>query len=313
MRVFVAGATGAVGRPLVKKLVENGHEVTGTTRSAEKAETLRALGAEPAVVDALDKQAVKRAVEATRPDVIVHELTAIDSIGSNMRRFDRAFAATNRLRTEGTDNLLAAANGARFVAQSFAPWMAARTGAMIKTEDDPSATEAPHGVEETLAAMLYLERKVTDYGGLVLRYGGFYGPGTSMAPGGEQYEAIRTRKLPVVGDGGGIMSLIHIEDAAEATAIAVERGEPGIYYIVDDDPAPVRDVVPFVAEIAGAKPPRHIPGWVGRIVAGEAAMAMMTELRGASNEKAKRELGWSPRHASWRDGFKARAGVASPA
>jgi 2-alkyl-3-oxoalkanoate reductase len=304
MRVFVAGATGAIGRPLIEMLVANGHDVTGTTRSSAKADMLRALGAEPAIVDALNRDEVKRAVDTAQPDVIVHELTAIQGIGSNMRRFDRYFTATNRLRTQGTDNLLAAANGARFVAQSFAPWVAQRAGGPIKTEEDPSATEAPPGVQETLAAILYLEEKVTDYGGLILRYGGFYGPGTSMAPGGEQYEAVRKRRLPVVGDGGGIMSLVHIEDAAEATAIAVERGAPGLYNIVDDEPAPVREWLPALAQAAGAKPPRHVPAWLGRLAGGQEGIAMMTQIRGASNAKAKRELGWTPRHASWREGFR---------
>ena len=315
MRVFVAGATGALGRRLVPKLVAGGHEVTGTTRSADKARALERMGAEPVVVDALDRDAVVRAIEAAAPDVVVHELTAIDAIGSNMRRFDRAFAATNRLRTEGTDNLLAGARGAgaRVVAQSFAGWPFARTGGRIKTEEDPLDTHPPHGVRETLAAIRHLEEAVTAYGGIVLRYGGFYGPGTSLEPGGEQYEAVRNRRFPVVGDGAGIMSLIHVDDAADATVLAIEHGAPGIYNIVDDDPAPVREVLPRLAEIAGARPPRHVPGWLGRIVAGEAAMAMMTEVRGASNGKARRELGWTPRHASWRDGLKDQGGVASTA
>ena len=307
MRVFVAGATGAIGRPLVAKLVERGHEVVGTTRSESRAGELRALGAEPSVVDALDATAVKLAVEEARPDVIVHELTAIEGIGSNMRRFDEAFAATNRLRTEGLDNLLAAARsvGARFVAQSFAAWTYERTGDWVKDEDAPFDPNPPKGVRETHAAIRYLEQQVLDYGGIVLRYGGFYGPGTSMDPGGEQFEAIRKRRFPVVGDGAGMMSLIHVDDGAAASVLAVEHGEPGIYNIVEDDPKPVRELVPLLAESAGAKPPRHLPGWLARIVAGEAAMAMMTSARGASNEKAKRELGWQPRHPSWRGGFAA--------
>ena len=313
MRVFLAGATGVIGRPLVAQLVDRGHIVTATTRSDAKAGALRELGAEPVVVDALDKDAVRRAVEAARPDVIVHELTAIDSVGTNMRRFDEAFAATNRLRTEGTDNLLAAANGARFVAQSFAGWPYKPVGGPIKTEEDPLEEIGAKGMRKTLAAIRYLEQRVTDYGGIVLRYGGFYGPGTNMEPGGEAYEAIRNRRLPVVGDGGGIMSFIHVDDAAEATVLAIEEGEPGIYNVVDDDPAPAREVVPSLAEVAGAKPPRHLPGWLVRIAGGEAAMVMLTEARGASNAKAKRELGWAPRHASWREGFKERSGVASMA
>src|SRR4051794_21189269 len=300
MRVFVAGATGALGRRLVPKLAERGHEVFGTTRSAAKQDELRALGAEPVVVDALDKQAVATAVSEATPDVIVHELTAIESIPSNMRRFDRAFAATNRLRTEGTDNLLAAAGEARFVAQSYAGWPFARTGGPVKTEDDPLEPDPPAGLRETLAAIRHLEARVTEAGGLVLRYGGFYGPGTSLGAGGEQVEMVRRRRFPVVGDGGGVWSFVHIDDAAEATAIAVERGAPGIYNIVDDEPAPVREWLPALAEAAGAKPPHHVPAWLGRIAAGPAGIAMMTEIRGASNAKARRDLGWVPAHASWR-------------
>ena len=305
MRVFVAGATGALGRPLVAKLVERGHEVIGTTRSESKAQELRALGAEPVILDALDKDAVARAIRDARPDVIVHELTAIDSIPSNMRRFDRAFAATNRLRTEGTDNLLAAANGARIVAQSYAGWPFARTGGPVKTEDDPLDPSPPPGLRETHAAIRHVEQRVLEAGGLVLRYGGFYGPGTSISDGGESLEMVKKRRFPVIGDGGGVWSFVHIEDAAEATAIAVERGAPGVYNIVDDEPAPVREWLPYLAEASGAKPPRHVPAWLGRIAGGEAGIAMMTEIRGASNEKAKRELGWTPRHATWREGFRA--------
>ena len=305
MRVFVAGATGALGRRLVPLLAEKGHEVTGTTRTEGKAALLEELGAIPVVLDALDRDAVVETLGELDPDVVVHQLTAIDAIGSNMRRFDHAFAATNRLRTEGTDNLLAGAPHARFIAQSYAGWPFARTGGPVKTEDDPLDDEPPRGLRETLAAIRHVESRTLAAGGLVLRYGGFYGPGTSLSPGGEQVEMVRKRLYPVIGDGGGMWSFVHIEDAAEATALAVEEGASGIYNIVEDDPTPVRELVPLLAESAGAKPPRHLPGWLARIVAGEAAMAMMTEIRGASNEKAKRELGWAPRHATWREGFLA--------
>jgi nucleoside-diphosphate-sugar epimerase len=309
MRILLAGATGALGRQLVPRLVARGHEVAGTTRSESKAQLVRDLGATPVVVDALDRDAVARAVADARPEAIVHELTAIPG-ALDMRHFDRDFAMTNRLRTEGTDNLLTAGRSAgieRFVAQSFAGWPAARTGPVVKDEDaalDPTPADAMH---ETHAAIRHLEQAVTGADwteGIVLRYGGFYGPGTSLAPeGGQQVELIRKRRYPVVGDGGGVWSFLHIEDAADATVAAVERGRRGIYNIVDDEPAPVSEWLPAAADAVGAKPPRHVPRWVGRLVAGEAATVMMTEIRGASNAKAKRELGWEPRHPSWREGF----------
>jgi nucleoside-diphosphate-sugar epimerase len=293
-----------LGSRLVPKLVERGHHVTGTTRSPDRAAQIRAKGAEAAIVDALDKAALARAVQDANPDVVVHELTAIGAIGSNMRRFDRAFAPTNRLRTEGIDNLLAAAGGARVVAQSYAGWPFARTGGPVKTEEDPLDPAPPPGLRETLAAIRHLEQAVTGAGGLALRYGAFYGPGTSMADGGEQVEMIRKRRFPVVGDGGGVWSFVHIDDAAEATALAVEGGPAGVYNIVDDEPAPVREWLPALAQATGAKPPRHVPAWLGRLAGGEAGIAMMTEVRGASNAKAKRELGWEPRHPTWRQGFR---------
>lgn len=306
MKVFVAGATGALGRQLVPKLVAAGHEVVGMTRSRQRAELVRELGAEPAVADALDPEAVGAVVSAARPEVIVHQLTALSG-SLDLRHFDRDFAQTNRLRTEGTDILLSAARAVgarRFVAQSFAGWPAARTGGAVKSEDDPLDPDPPAAVRSTLEAILYLERAVlgaAPIAGLALRYGGFYGPGTSLEldpPGGEHVEAIRGRKFPIVGNGCGIWSFVHIEDAAEATAIAVERGEPGVYNVVDDDPAAVRDWLPEAARELGAKRPLRVPRWLGRIVAGEAATVMMTEIRGASNAKAKRALGWAPRHPS---------------
>jgi nucleoside-diphosphate-sugar epimerase len=308
MRVFVAGATGAIGRQLVPRLVAAGHEVHGMTRSESKQAMLRQLGAVPVVADALDPDQVAEAVGRARPEVIVHELTAIG--GLDMRQMDRSFAATNRLRTQGTDNLLSAGQAMdvrRFVAQSyFAAY--ARTGAMIKTEEDPVDPSPAKEMRETVAAILHLEEAVlgaTWTQGVVLRYGGFYGPGTSLTPGGDQTEMVRKRKFPMVGDGGGVWSFIHIADAADATAAAVERGSRGIYNVVDDEPAPVAEWLPALANILGAKAPMRVPRFVGRLFAGETGVMMMTELRGASNAKAKQELVWRPAHPSWRQGFAA--------
>jgi len=300
MRVFVAGATGAIGARLVPQLVERGHEVVGTSRSPEKADRLRAQGAEAVVLDLLDAPAVREAVAAARPDAIVHQGTALAGL-SDFKHFDRSFAQTNRLRTEGTDTLLAAAREAgvdRFVAQSFAGWPYAREGGSVKTEEDrldPTPVPAMH---ETLSAIRHLEHAVVAAGGLVLRYGGFYG-----SPEDAQLELVRKRRFPLVGDGGGVWSFVHLDDAAAATVLALERGAPGIYNVVDDEPAPVREWLPALATAIGAKPPRRVPRWLARIVAGEAGVALMTEIRGASNQKAKRELGWTLRHPSWRQGF----------
>jgi nucleoside-diphosphate-sugar epimerase len=311
MNVFVAGATGALGSHLVPMLIADGHEVTGMTRTAAKQDRIRRMGARPVVADALDPEAVAQAVAEAEPEVVIHELTAIDA-GSVGRSIDKAFAQTNRLRTEGTDHLLAAARAVgarRFIAQSFAGWPYERTGGPVKTEEDPLQTSPPKGVVETLGAIRYLERTVTGADGIegvALRYGGFYGPGTSLGldPVGEQIEMVRKRRLPMVGDGAGVWSLVHIRDAAAATAIAVERGEPGIYNVVDDDPAPVSVFIPELAKAIGAKPPRRLPRWLGRLIAGEAATVMMTEVRGASNAKAKRELGWELSYPSWRIGIR---------
>lgn len=305
MKVLVAGATGAIGRPLVVTLVERGHEVTGMTRSQSRRDRIEWLGAKPVVADALDPEAAAKAVAEAEPEVIVHELTSIGP-NMNLRNPDAGFGPTNRLRTEGTDHLLSAARAAgvrRFVAQSFAPLIYARTGSLVKSEEDPVDTDPPKPMRKTSESVRYLEEAVTGAEGIegvVLRYGGFYGPGTSMDPetGGEQVEAVRKRQFPIVGGGGGVWSFIHVEDAAEATAIAVEKGEPGIYNIVDDTPSPVRDWLPAVAEVIGARPPRKVPKWLGRIFAGEMGVMMMTELRGSSNAKAKRELGWQPERKS---------------
>jgi nucleoside-diphosphate-sugar epimerase len=315
MKVFVAGATGALGRKLVPQLVERGHEVVGMTRSESKQDLVRSLGARPVVADALDPDAVAQAVASAEPEVIVHQLTALSGKPSirDARHPDRSSMAkmTNRLRTEGTDHLLSAgrAVGARrFVAQSFGSFRFARTSGPVQTEADPLDPDPPGVRQPGLEAFLYLERAVTaiEWGeGLALRYGGFYGPGTgmSLAPDAQMAAPIRKRRFPIVGDGGGVWSFIHIEDAAAATAIAVEHGRPGVYNIVDDDPAPVREWLPVLATALGAKPPRRIPRWLGRLAAGEVVTRMMTEARGASNEKAKRELGWQLRYPSWRQGF----------
>ncbi len=315
MKVFLAGATGVLGRTLVPQLVARGHEVVGMTRRASKQELVRSLGARPVVADALDPDAVAQAVAFAEPEVIVHELTALSGPmrirdARHPERFSGAIM-TNRLRTEATDHLLAAgrAMGARrFVAQSFGAFRWARTGGPVLTEADPLDPNPPAALGTAQEGYLYLEQAVTsiDWGdGLVLRYGGFYGPGTSVSLATDAVFAapIRKRQFPIVGDGGGVWSHIHIEDAAAATAVAVERGQPGIYNIVDDEPARVRDWLPVLANALDAKPPRRIPRWLGRLAAGETATLMMTDVRGASNEKAKRELGWKPRYASWRQGF----------
>jgi nucleoside-diphosphate-sugar epimerase len=309
MKIFVAGATGALGRPLIRQLVERGHEVTGMTRSESKQDLLRELGARPVVADALDPDGVARAVAEAEPDVIVHQLTAIGAF--NPRRMERDFAPTNRLRTEGTDHLLAAGRAVgvkRFVAQSFAPWPYARTGGMVKSEDDPLDDKPPAQVRTTLDAIKYLERAVTSADwteGIALRYGWFYGPGTSVGlhPPGEQIEAIRARKFPIAGKGTSTWSFIHIEDAASATVAAVEHGTRGIYNVVDDEPAPVSEWLPELAKAVGAKPPRRVPLWLARLSGGEVVAIMMSDLRGSSNTKAKRELGWQPLYPSWREGF----------
>jgi 2-alkyl-3-oxoalkanoate reductase len=302
MRVFVAGATGAIGARLVPQLVERGHEVIGTSRSPEKADRLRAQGAEPVVLDLLDPRAVGEAVAAARPDAIVHQATALSGM-SDLKHFDRGFAPTNRLRTEGTDALLAAAREAgvgRFVAQSYAGWPYAREGGPVKTEEDPLDPTPVPTMRVTLAAIRHLEKAVVDAGGVALRYGAFYG-----SPDDAQVEVVRKRRLPIVGDGGGVWSFVHLEDAAAVTALALKDGAPGSYNIVDDEPALVREWLPALAAAIDAKAPRRIPRWLARLVAGESGVALMTEARGASNAKAKSELGWTLRYPSWRQGFLA--------
>jgi nucleoside-diphosphate-sugar epimerase len=300
MKVFVAGATGAIGARLVPQLIERGHDVIGSSRSAERAAGLRALGAEPVVLDLLDPPAVRTAVAAARPDAIVHQATALAGL-SDFKNFDRGFAQTNLLRTEGTDALLAAGREAgvrRFVAQSFAGWPSAREGGPVRSEEDRLDPTPARKMRETLEAIRHLEQSVVGAGGLALRYGGFYG-----SPDDAQLELVRKRRFPIVGDGGGVWSFVHLDDAAAATVLALERGAPGVYNVVDDEPAPVRDWLPALAAAIGAKPPRRVPRWLARLAAGEAGVVLMTEIRGASNAKAKRELGWTLRYPNWRRGF----------
>ena len=307
MRVFVAGASGAVGNRLVPLLVSAGHSVVGLTHTPANADAIRRAGGEPAVVDALNRAAMVKAVVIAEPDVVVHEMTSL-SAANDLRKFDQSFAVTNRLRTEGLDNLLAAAKQAetrRVVAQSFCGWPYARIGGPVKSEDDPFDPEPPPELRRTLRAIRYLENGVTassEIDGIVLRYGAFYGHGTGLFDG-PMIGQLRRGRVPLIGDANGWWSFVHINDAAAATAIAVERGAPGIYNIVDDDPAPVGQWLPALAAMLGARPPRHIPKWLARIVAGEHLVTLMTEARAGSNAKAKRDLSWQPTHASWRQGF----------
>ena len=300
MRVFVAGASGALGSRLVPQLIDAGHKVIGTYNSPTSGELLWNLGAEPVRVDLLDARAVRAAVLDSRPDAIVHQATALADVKFG-RSLDKTFAVTNRLRTEGTDALLAAAREAgvrRFVAQSFAPYLYARQGGPIKTELDPVDTTPPPNTGQTFAAITHLEKATTAFGGIALRYGGFYGAANDAL-----VEPVRKRQFPVVGDGGGIFSWLHLDDGAAATVLALEHPGPAIYNIVDDEPAPARDWLPVLASALGAKPPRHAPAWLARLVAGQAAVEMALQARGSANAKAKRELGWTLRHPTWRTGF----------
>jgi nucleoside-diphosphate-sugar epimerase len=308
MRVLVVGATGAIGTRLVPQLIDRGHEVIGTYRSPGNAARLRALGAEPIVLDVLDSRAVREAVRKTEPEAIVHQATALANARFG-RNLDRTFAMTNRIRTEGTDALVAAARESgvrRFVAQSFASYRYAREGGPVKTEDDPLDSDPLPGTRETNAAMRHLDEAVTGAGGIALRYGGFYGAANDGLVG-----PVRKRQFPIVGDGGGISSFIHLDDAAAATVLALEHDGPGVYNIADDEPAPARDWLPVLAEALGAKRPRHVPAWLARLIMGP-ALLMMTESRGAANAKAKRELGWTLRYPTWRQGFLAAYGEPEP-
>ncbi len=303
MRVLVVGATGAIGRQLVPQLVTAGHQVGATTRSQAKLDSLRGAGAQPYLLDGLDAEAVGQTVARAEPEVVIHEMTAIPA-NLNLRRFDVSFAATNRLRTTGLDHLLAASEAQgvrRFIAQSYAGWPNARSGGPVKSEDDPLDPAPPRAQAESISAIKYLERAVRDapIEGVVLRYGSLYGPGASEALTG----LLRRRQVPVIGNGAGVWSFLHVTDAATATVLAVDTGAPGLYNIVDDEPAAVADWLPLLARGAGAKPPLHVPSWLGRLLGGEAGISVMTQVRGSSNAKAKRALGWQPIWASWRDGF----------
>jgi 2-alkyl-3-oxoalkanoate reductase len=300
MRVLVVGASGAIGTRLVPQLVEHGHQVTGTCHSPGRTARLRELGAEPVVLDALDASAVRDTVAGARPDAIIYQATALAGARFSVS-LDRTFAPTNRLRIEGTDALLAAAREAgvrRFVAQSFAPYRYDRRGGPVKTEEDPLDPAPPKRARQTFAAMSHLDQAVTEAGGIALRYGGFYGEPDALI------KAMRKRRYPIIGDGQGIFPLIHLHDAAAATVLALEHDGPAIYNITDDEPAPAREWMPVLAEVLGAKPPRRIPTWVARLIMGD-GLSMMTESRGTSNEKAKKELGWTLRYPTWRDGFRA--------
>jgi nucleoside-diphosphate-sugar epimerase len=310
-RILLAGATGAVGQHLLPKLIDAGHEVVALTRTPSKAAALRAAGALAVVADALDREAIHGAVLGAEPEVVVHQMTALAG-PTDLKHFDRTFAQTNALRTAGTRHLLDAARAAgtrRFIAQSFTGWPFARTGGPVKDEDAPLDPAPPRAQQESLAAIRELEALVTgaDAGveGVVLRYGGFYGPGTSLSADGEVTELVRRRRLPVVGDGRGLSSFTHIDDAAGGVLATLAPGGPeGVFAIVDDEPAPAAEWIPALAAAVGAPPPRHVPRWVGRLAAGEVGVTMMTASRGASNERAAQVLGWTPRWPSWREGFR---------
>jgi 2-alkyl-3-oxoalkanoate reductase len=303
MRVLVAGATGVVGRQLVPQLIAAGHQVTATTRSAEKVAGLRAAGADAAVVDGLDAVAVGEAVASSEPEVVIHQMTALSS-EFDLRHFDRTFAATNKLRTTGLDNLLAAAQAAgarRVIAQSYTGFPNIRSGGPVKTEDDPLDPEPPKAQRPTLEAIKYLEHAVvtSPLEGIVLRYGSLYGPGASDL----MVDMLKRRQVPVIGNGAGIWSFLHVQDAASAAVAALDHGAPAVYNIVDNEPAPVSEWLPVLAATVGAKPPLRLPAWLGRLAAGEAAVSMMTRIRGSSNARARRDLRWEPAWPSWRDGF----------
>jgi nucleoside-diphosphate-sugar epimerase len=308
MKIFVAGATGAVGRPLVAALIKAGHSVVGLTSTASRAELIGKMGAEPAIADGLDAGAIRAVLASTRPDAVIHEMTDLTG-ASDLRHFDRVFATSNQLRTKGTDILLTAARETgvrRLVAQSYCGWPYARVGGAIKTEADALDPDPPAELRTTLSAIRYLEQTVTGSvqpEGIVLRYGSFYGPGTGMLESAV-LEQLRNRRTPLIGDGSGWWSFVHVDDAAAATVKAIERGKAGsIYNITDDDPAQVRDWLPTLADIIGAKRPHHLPAWIARLVAGNHLVSMMTQVRAGSNAKAKAELGWQPAHPSWRSGF----------
>ena len=309
MKVFVAGGSGAMGRRLVPRLVADGYEVVAMIRDEGRAPWLRGVGAQPVVADALDGAAVDRAVRASEPEIVIHQLTALAGAQS-FKNFDKEFALTNRLRTEGTDHLLEAAQAAgvrRVIAQSYGNWNYERTGSAVKTEQDPFDPDPPANQVKSLQAIRYIENAVLNAGGIegiALRYGNFYGPGTGLDLGGDIVAQVRKRRLPIVGDGAGIWSFVHIDDAAAAAVAAIGHGQPGVYNVADDEPAPVAAWLPDLAAVLGAKPPRHVPVWLGRLAAGEVGVSMMTRIRGTSSAKAKAELDWSPRYQTYREGFR---------
>ena len=298
MRVLVVGGSGAIGSRLLPQLAESGHQVTATSRSAGQAARLRSLGAEPLTLDVLDKTAVRAAVAVTRPEAIVFQATALSGVTMS-RNMDRGFGPTNRLRTQGLDNLLAAASEEcvpKFIAQSFAPFRYASTPGLVKDEDDPLLADPPASARQMFAAMAHLDEAVLAAGGIALRYGGFYGDEDAMV------QSVRKRQFPLVGDGGGMMPFIHLHDAAAATVLALDAVGPALYNVTDDEPAPMRDWLPGLAAALGAKPPRHVPTWLAGLLMG-AMLPLITRARGASNAKARKELGWAPRYPSWREGF----------
>ena len=311
MKIFVAGGTGAIGKQLIPQLVAAGHDVVATTRSARRTEEVERLGGEPAVADGLDEHAIVEAVRRAQPEVVIHEMTALAG-KPDLRHFDRMFATTNQLRTRGTDYLIRAARQAgarRLIVQSYTGWPNIREGGAVKSEEDPLDPDPPKWQRESMAAFHHIEKVVPAAEGLegiVLRYGSLYGAGTGMMSS-EVVELLRKRQFPIVGDGAGVWSFLHVADAASATVAALDRGAPGIYNIVDDDPAPADEWIPYLAEVIGAKPPRRVPVWLGRVLAGDVPVSMMTRVRGSSNAKARRELEWEPRYPSWREGFAAEA------
>jgi nucleoside-diphosphate-sugar epimerase len=316
MKILVGGATGAVGKALVPVLVKRGHQVVGTTRSTDGFAAIRAMGAEALAMDGLDAKAVREAVRAAQPDVIVHQMTALAGV-KNLKHFDAAFAQTNRLRKDGTAHFIAAAREVgtkRILVQSYTGWPHAPGGDRLKVEADPLDPAPLRTMRASLDAIRAMEQSVlaaTDLQGIVLRYGSFYGPGTPIAPGGEIAKLVRQRKLPIVGSGNGVWSFVHMDDVALATAFAIEGGPSGIYHIVDDEPAPTAVWLPELARIIGAAPPRHVPEWIARLMVGEALVHMMTRVAGSSNAKAKRELGWALRYPTWRQGFRNDFGTAT--
>jgi nucleoside-diphosphate-sugar epimerase len=309
MKVFVAGGSGAMGRRLVPQLIAGGYEVVAMTRDEGKASWLRRIGAQPVIADALDRAAVVEVLRRSKPEVVIHQLTGLTGVKS-FKNFDKEFALTNRLRTEGTDYLLEAARAAgvrRIIAQSFGNWNYERTGSAVKTEQDPFDPDPPANQVKSLQAIRYVEDAVVNADGIegvALRYGNFYGPGTGFDVGGDIVTQVRRRKFPIVGDGAGIWSFVHMDDAAAAAIAAIEGGRPGAYNVADDEPAPVAQWLPDLAAAVGAKPPRRVPVWLGRIAGGEVGVSMMTQIRGASSAKAKAELGWAPRYRTTHEGFR---------